>query len=56
MCTFIDTLKADSVEEILKQYWLAKAAICFSQDRHRIIPLCVKTKSVTSYVDSFRKT
>lgn len=56
MCTFIDTLKADSVEEVLKQYWLAKAVICFSQDWHRIISLCVKTKSVASYIDNFRKT
>ncbi|ODH00867.1 hypothetical protein A4S05_03490 [Nostoc sp. KVJ20] len=68
MYSSIDALRADSVEEVLKQHWLTKVistyqifphlplGICSSQKRHRIISLCVKTGFVTSYVDNFSKT
>ncbi|MEH1997217.1 hypothetical protein [Nostoc sp.] len=68
MSTWINTFKADSGEKVLKQYSLIKALsvdqvfphlsleISSSQEQHKIISLCVNTRSVTSYVDNSNKT
>ncbi|MBC6434391.1 hypothetical protein FM036_28900 [Nostoc sp. HG1] len=66
MYTWINTLKADKKD--LKQYWLTKRISVYQvfwhlslgisnlQKQHKIISLCVKTTTVTSYVKNFSKT
>jgi hypothetical protein len=68
MDKWVNTLKADSVKKVLKQYWLTqilfidKVFLHLSletyslEERHRIISLCIKTETITSYVDNFSKT
>jgi hypothetical protein len=68
MYKWIDILKADSVKKVLKQYCFTKLLLVYQifshlslgihslQKQHKIISLCVKTGTVTSYVDNFRKT
>ena len=68
MDIWINRLKADSGEKVLKQYWATKGLSFFhvlshlslgiysSQEQYRIRPLRVKTGTVTCYVDNFSKT
>lgn len=68
MNIWINALKADSREKVLKQYWTTEAScfchvlshlslgIYFLEEQYKIISLCVKRVSVTSYVDNFSKT
>ncbi|WP_196519997.1 hypothetical protein [Nostoc sp. WHI] len=53
MCAFIDTLKADSVQDLLKQYWLAKAATAYQVFPH--LPYLILPKKPTSENPSFSK-
>ncbi len=66
MHTWINTLKAN--KKVLKQYWFAKPIsvyqvfshlsleITYLQKQHKIISLCVKTTTVTIYINNFNKT
>lgn len=66
MYTWINTLKAN--KKVLKQYWFANRSsayqvfshlslgITYLQRQHKIISLCVKTTTVTSYINNFNKT
>ncbi|MEI1376975.1 hypothetical protein PQG02_09855 [Nostoc sp. UHCC 0926] len=68
MDIWINTLKADSGEKVLKQYWATKEfyfchvlshlslGIYLSQEQYKIRYLCVKTGIITCYVDNFSKT
>ncbi|MEH1892109.1 MAG: hypothetical protein V7K92_22545 [Nostoc sp.] len=65
---WINRLKADGGEKVLKQYWTTKEfylchvlshlslEIYSSQEQDKIRYLCVKTGTVTCYVDNFSKT
>jgi hypothetical protein len=67
MKEFVNTLKANSVKKVLKQYWPTQVSSIykvflhlsleryFLEEQHRIISLCVK-ETLTSYVDNFSKT
>ena len=68
MNIWINRLKADSGEKVLKQYWTTKVlyfrhvlshlslGIYLSQYQYELRYLCVKRVTVTSYVDNFSKT
>ena len=68
MDIWINTLKVDSGKKVLKQYWVTKGfdfchvlshlslGIYSSQEQDKIRYLCVKTGTVTCYVDNFSKT
>jgi hypothetical protein len=68
MKKWVNTLKADSVKKVLKQYWLTQILsidkvflhlsleIYSLEEQHRIISLCIKTETITGYVDNFSKT
>lgn len=66
MYTEINTLKADSVEKLLylaykisiylSRFPHLSLEICSWQEQHKIISLCVKIGTITSYVDNFSKT